>query len=131
MTAIPSNITTIAGLARHRLASMSTEELVAGPHELDTRRLAGISSAIAAASAEQTRPVAVLIDLDPDGYLLILAALASGRPILSAFALRANSVSTANIWFGLIVPSPQMTLKNRRCRLRLTSSCVRSMRSPK
>jgi acyl-coenzyme A synthetase/AMP-(fatty) acid ligase/acyl carrier protein len=82
VTAIPSDITTIAGLARHRLASMSTEELVAGPHELDTRRLAAISAAIAAASAERTRPVAVLIDLDPDGYLLILAALASGRPIV-------------------------------------------------
>ena len=73
---------TIAQVARERLEAVDQQPIVLGDHVLKRDRLDSISRAIAGMSADPCAPVGLLMDLAPDGGLMLTAALASGRPVV-------------------------------------------------
>ncbi|MDG2030231.1 MAG: AMP-binding protein [Phycisphaerales bacterium] len=79
---IPDSISTVAGLGRHLIDSNPIESLVVGDHQQTPEQLMRVARNVAGLHSDPKVPVAILFQLDADGWLLLLAAIASGRPII-------------------------------------------------
>jgi acyl-coenzyme A synthetase/AMP-(fatty) acid ligase/thioesterase domain-containing protein/acyl carrier protein len=79
---MPDSISTVAELARHLIDSTPIESLVVGDHQQTCEQLMTVARNVAGLHSDSQVPVAILFQLDADGWLLLLAAIASGRPII-------------------------------------------------
>ena len=73
---------TLANVARSRISGMKERPIIGQAHGQTVESLTSIAYAIASADPEKELPIGVLMNLDPEGYLLLVAAVASGRPLI-------------------------------------------------
>ena len=96
-----SSETLLCDFARE-LLSRSQESFLIRPGLISNERLYALAVRIAAAHSDRLSPIGVLVPQNSDGYLLYLAAIASGRPVvplspsadLSLLKSRLESVSS-------------------------------------
>ena len=62
--------------------SKSQDSFLIQPGSISNERLQVLASRIASVDPNRLNPIGVLIPQDPDGYLIMLSAIASGRPVV-------------------------------------------------
>ena len=79
----PRDMQTLAELCRARIRHMSDIPIVLNDHTLGSEDLFRIAGLIAHADSDHLRPIGVICDLSGDGWLLLIAGIASGRPVVA------------------------------------------------
>ena len=79
----PADGPTLARTAYERIMRHEEAPIVLGSHRSDRASLLRIARLVAHVHPDPHRPIGVFCDLSPDGWLFMIAAVASGRPIVA------------------------------------------------
>ena len=88
---------TLANVALQRIQGMAEAPLVLGAHRFDSESLIRIARSIAQADPDPHRPIGVFCELSPDGWLVLIAAISSGRPIVPLDPLANHELNRSRI----------------------------------